>query len=559
MKKFTPPGIPADAKKHPLPRPRRPVVVTQPRTYRHLQRGINILAKAIRPTLGPLPRLVMMEGLRRYDRPEILDNAATIARRIVAIEPRGSDVGAMLLRQALWKMHVEAGDGGATMAVMYQALLNEGIRYLTQAGANAMLLRGGLERGLAAVLAALERDAVPLVGQKAIADMARGMCQNDHALADLLGEIFDITGPDGLIVVEKWNKLGLEREYLEGTYWHLSGWWSRWLVQEPGAKRTVFEDAALLITDLKLTDPLQLVPVLDKCAAAGVKKLVIVSAEMSDSVVGLLVKNNQAKTIATLAVRTPRVGERSRVETMEDIALLSGGRAFYSGGNDTLADFEVADLGYARRAWATESLFGIYGGKGDPRKLRQHLVHLRGQLKLAEQESAQRELQARIGRAAGATCILRIGAATESEIEARKATAQRAVTCLRNAMQGGVVAGGGAALLSARTALTGLPEKHDEDRMAYRLLARALEEPMRTIIRNAGGVPDLLLEKAKECPPGTGFDAHAGRLVDMHAAGIQDAVAVLKKAVEIAVSGAAMTLTTDVIIHHREPKESLEP
>ncbi len=559
MKSFRPPGIPDDAKKHPPPQPRKPSVVLQPRTYRSLQRGINIMAEAVRPTLGPFPRLVMMEGLRRFDRPEILDNAATIARRIVQIRPRGRDVGAMLLRQALWKMHVEAGDGGATMAVMFQVLLNEGIRYLTQSGGNAMLLRGGLEAGLGPVLAALEAQAAPLQGQAAMAAVARGLCQNDDALAEMLGEILDIVGPDGLIVVEKWQKSGLEREYLEGTYWKLSGWWSRWLVKEAGTKRTLFEDAALLITDLKLTNPNQLVPVLEKCVQAGVKKLVIVAGEVSDSVIGLLVKNNEANTIETLAVRTPRVGEMSRVASMEDIALLTGGRAFYSGGNDTLADFSVADLGRARRAWATESLFGIYGGKGDPRKLRQHVAQLRGQLRLAELERDQRELQARIGRASGGTAILRVGGATESQIEARKAVAERAVTSLRNAVQGGVVAGGGAALLSARTALAGLPAKRDEEAVAYKLLARALEEPMRTIARNAGAVPEVILEKVKECPPGHGFDARTRQLGDMRAAGIQDALLVLKKAVEVAVSGAAMVLTTDVIVHHKKPKESIEP
>jgi chaperonin GroEL len=299
--------------------------------------------------------------------------------------------------------------------------------------------------------------------------------------------------------------------------------------------------------------------VLEKCVQGGVKKLVIVAAEVSDSVVGLLVKNNKAKTIETLAVRTPRVGETSRVASMEDIAILTGGRAFYSGANDTLEDFAVSDLGRARRAWATESLFGIYGGKGDPRQIRQHITHLRGQLKLAELERDQRELQYRIGRASGGTAILRIGGATESQIEARKAVAERAVTSLRKAVQGGVVAGGGAALLSARSALAGLPARHDEEKMAYRLLARTLEEPMRTIARNAGAQPDIIIEKVKECPPGHGFDARTQQLVDMRQAGIQDALLVLKKAVEVAVSGAAMALTTDVIVHHKEPKESIEP
>ncbi len=219
----------------------------------------------------------------------------------------------------------------------------------------------------------------------------------------------------------------------------------------------------------------------------------------------------------------------------------------------------VADLGHARRAWATESLFGVYGGKGDARQLRQHVAHLRGQLRLAELESAQKELQTRIGRASGGTAILRVGGGTESHIENRKAVAQRAVTSLRKAVQSGVAPGGGAALLAARTALAGLPVKHDEDQIAYRLLARALEEPMRTIARNAGALPDLILEKVKACPPGHGFDARTQQLVDMRAAGIQDALAVLKQALAVAVSGAAMTLTTDVIVHHKQPKESLEP
>jgi chaperonin GroEL len=559
MKYSRPKEIPNEGKKHPLPRPRKPAVVLQPRTYQSLQRGINTLAEAVRPTLGPLPRLVMMEAMRRYDRPEILDNAATIARRIIEIRPRSRDVGAMLLRQALWKMHVEAGDGGATMAVMYQAAVNEGVRYLTQSGGNAMLLRGGLERGLEAVLAALGQDAAPLAGQAAITAMALGLCQGDDELAGLLGEIFDIVGPDGLIVVEKWNKTGLEREYIEGTYWHLSGWWSRWLLSDTITKRAMVEDAALLITDLKLTRPEQLVPVLDRCAQGGVKRLVVIAAEVTDSVIGLLVENNKAKTIETLAVRTPRVGEQERVAAMEDIALLSGGRAFYSGANETLDDFDVADLGHARRAWATESLFGIYGGKGDARKLRAHVAHLRAQLKHAELESAQRDLQQRIGRASGGTAILRIGGLTESQVEARKALAERAVTSLRAAVQGGVVAGGGAALLGARAALASLAACNDEETAAYRLLARVLEEPMRTIARNAGAVPDVILEKVKECPPGHGYDARAHRLVEMRQAGIQDALVVVRKALEIAIHGAATSLTTDVIVHHREPKESLEP
>jgi chaperonin GroEL len=464
----------------------------------------------------------------------------------------------MLIRHALWKMHVEAGDGSTTMAVLYQVILNEGIRYVTQAGSNAMLLRSGLEAGLRVVLEALEREATPLAGKEQLALMARGMCQEDVEMANMLGEIFDIVGPDGLILVESGNRGELEREYVDGTYWHLSGWLSRWFVTDKAEKRTTFEDAAILISDLTIKDPRQLVPVLDKCAKAGVKKLVVICKELSDSTIGLLVTNNQAKTIETMAVRAPKAGA-DQVAALEDMAVLTGGRVFYSAAKETFDDFQLEDLGYARRAWAMESLFGIFGGKGDSRQVRQHIAHIRGMQRLAESKNEKKNLQQRLGRLTGATAILRVGGVTDTEIEARKVMAERAVTAMRSAILGGVVPGGGAALLNAQSALIGLPAKHAEDTAAYKILARALEEPMRTIAHNAGSVPEVIVEKAKACPKGFGFDARSRQIVDLRQAGIVDSVRVLKKALEIAVSGAAMALTTDVIVHHRKLKESIEP
>lgn len=353
--------------------------------------------------------MVALERLRRTESPEFLDDGATIARRIIQIEPRGHDVGAMLLRHALWRMHQEAGDGSATMAVMYQVLLSEGIRYITEGSCNAMLLRAGLQKGLQAVEKSLQEDALPLVGKENIASFAQGLVQGNSELAHTLGEIFDIVGPDGLIMVEKGNRLGLEREYIEGTYWRLSGWFSRQFVTDHARKQTAFEDAAILISDLSIQDPAQLVPVLDQCVKAGIRKLVILAKEISDSAIGLLVKNNQAKTISTLAVRTPRVLEMDRVASMEDISVLTGGRVFYSAAYPDFRDFRVTDLGYARRAWATESLFGLFGGKGNPRRIRQHIVNLRSMLRLAEDQHEQEMLRERLGRLAGGTAILRLG------------------------------------------------------------------------------------------------------------------------------------------------------
>jgi chaperonin GroEL len=540
-------------------RPHTPLVVRQPRTYREVQRGFNLIANAMRPTLGPLPRLVLMEKLRRDFAPEFLDDGAAVARRIVQIEPRSQDVGAMLVRHAAWQMQREAGDGAVTMTVMYQVIANEGIRYVTVMGYNAMLLRAGLEKGMAAVTAALQAHVTPLARKEHYIAVARGLVQNDGELAEMLGEVLDIVGTDGLIVVEKGDGVGLHREYIDGTYWHISGWFSRRLITDAAEERTVFEDTALLISNVELKEPEELIPVLEKCVKAGVKKLVIVAAAVGDRVIGLLVNNNKAKTIETLAVRTPRLGEKEHVAAIEDLAVLTGGRAFYAATNRLFMDFEVSDLGHARRAWATKSLFGLFGGKGDPRAIRAHQRALRAQLPEAELDFDKRMLTERIGRLSGGTAILKIGGFTESQITTRTAMAERAVASLRGAAQAGVVVGAGVSLAAAAKALDNLPADNEEDAAAYRILARALEEPLRTIARNSGGNPDIIAERVKASPPDFGFEARTRKIINLREAGIMDSVQTVTKAVEIAVSGAAMLLTTDVIIHHAEPKESLEP
>lgn len=541
------------------PEIRKPAVVSQPQTYKALFKGINLVTEAIRPTLGPLPRLVALSGLRREDKPEFLDDGATIARRIILIMPRSCDVGAMLLRGSLWKMHQEVGDGTATMAVIYHTIMREGIRYVTEFGCNAMLLRSGLEKGLKTVKEVLHQQAVPLKGKQAISTIARGMCQGDNEMADMLSEIFDFVGTEGLIVVEGYHRLGLEREYIEGTYWKLSGYFSSYFAPDQKTKQVVFEDAPLLITDFKLKDPAVLIPVLEKCIKAGIKKLVIVAGDLSESVIGLLINNNQAKTIETLAVRTPRVLEMDRVASVEDIAIMTGGKPYYQAAFPTFDEFKVEDLGHARRAWATESMFGIYGGKGDPRQIRQRIVEVKGALAKAELESEKIYQQSRIGRLHGGTAILRVGAIHEIEIETRKSVAERAVNGLRHALVGGVVPGGGAALVAARSALVELPAANEDEAIAFRILARAMEEPMRTIAKNAGLIPDVVLDRVKSSPNGYGLDAISGQILDMKQAGIQDSAVVLEKALEIAVSGAAMALTTDVIVHHSQPIEVVEP
>lgn len=552
------PGFRQSPKKHPLPKPRKPIVTFQPRTYQDILSGTNLIVDAIRPTLGPRPRLVAIERLKRDEVPEFLDDGATIARRIIEIRPRGSDVGAMLIRHALWRMRTEVGDGAATMSVLYQSILREGIHVVAH-GCNAMLLRTGLEKGLRIVLTYLKEITQPLRGRQPITEMARGMCQGDCKMSALLGEIFDIIGPEGLIVVEGGYGREPEREYIEGTYWKLSGWFSHMFAAHVTEKQVIYEDAALLITDLDIREPRQLIPVLERCVQARIEKLVIIAKEVSQRVIGLLLNNNQAGTIRTLAVRTPYVGETARVASMEDIAALTGGRIYYLAACDSLDDFCVEDLGFARRVWATESLFGIYGGRGDPRQVRTHIAHIRARLRDAKDERTKAELQERLGRLHGGAAILRVGGVHDAEREARRTMAERAVTSLRTAVLGGVVPGGGAALLNAQVALFRSPVCNETENYAYKILGRALEAPIRAIAVNAGYDPEAVVAMAKSLPEGWGLDARSGHMADMRRAGILDASHVLQKALEIAVSGASIALTTDVIVHHRKPIESLEP
>jgi chaperonin GroEL len=410
-----------------------------------------------------------------------------------------------------------------------------------------------------ALVAALDQTATAITGKEQTALMARGMCQEDQEMANVLGEIFDIVGPDGLIIVEPGHRYELEREYIEGTYWHLSGWLSRWFVQEKADNRTTFEDAALLISDFSITEPGQLVPALDKCVKAGVKRLIILAKNISDSAIGLLMTNNQAKTIETMAVRAPKVGGQEQVNAIEDIAVLTGGRAFHADGKDSFENFRIEDLGYARRAWAAESMFGLFGGKGDPRQIRQRIATLRAQLPEADVKNERKNLQQRLGRLTGATALLKVGGISATEIETRKETAERAITALRKSLQGGVVAGGGAALLNLQSALEGLPAPQVEYAQAYKILARTLEEPMRVIAYNSGCNPDVIVEKVKAMPKEYGLDGRTRQIIDMRQAGILDAVLVLRQALEIGVRSAALALTTDVIIHHKKPEVSVEP
>lgn len=532
-------------------------VVFQPAAYRGIQKGINRIADALRPTLGPLPRTVAIEQLPRDKTPELLDDGGVIVRRILELPNRDEDVGAMFLRHVLWRLHEKVGDGTATAAVLFQSVYNQGVHYVV-AGGNAMVLRHYLEKGLWVVLDKLTAMAVHLEGKEKLAQMAETLC-HDPPLAKMLGEIFDIIGEYGQLEIRSGRSRELEREYVEGMYWK-GGVLSRQMITDHTSLRTEMENAAILISDLEIEHPRQLMPVIEAAMQAEIHSLLIIAGRLSDSAIALLLtaSRDPAK-FQAIAVQTPGMTTGDQAASLQDLAVLTGGHLLAKAAGYTLRGVKIQDLGRARRVWADRTYFGIMGGKGNPRALREHIVSLRAAFRQADDSDVRKKLRERIGKLMGGSATLWVGGATELEINARKELAQRASDALRGAITDGVVPGGGVSLLACRPALQErLDQSTDPDeRAAYQILIKALEEPIRTILTNAGYDASEVMAEMKRADAGYGFDVRSGQIVEMAKVGIFDAASVQKAAVHSAVASAALALTIDVLIHRKAPKESL--
>ena len=540
-----------------IPPPRR--VLFQPATYRALQEGINQVVDAVRPTLGPLAGIAAITRADASRTPELLDNGGVIARRIIELADRDQDMGAMLIRHLLWRVYERAGDGTATAAVLYQSIFDEGVRCVA-AGGNAMRMRRGLEQGMAVILATLSPMTRPVRGKLRLAQVAESTC-GDPPLAAMLGEIFDIIGEYGQLDIRPGSGRELEREYVEGMFWN-GGLVSRRMIRGQGELRTELYDPAILISDLDLQEPAEVAPLLLMVDQAGIKGLLLVARGVSDSVTALLLSVSQApERFQVIAVPTPGPSADVSAAALEDLAALTCGRLVVTAAGATLASVTPEDLGRARRAWANLEHFGIVGGKGDVRGLRSHLARLRAAFGQAEDVEARKKLQERIGKLMGGYATLWVGGATEAEIATRKDVAERTAEALRGAVREGVVPGGGVALLACRSALRQkfAACKESEERLAYRILIQALEAPFRALMTNAGYDPSAALARLAGQDPGHGIDVRSGQVVDVAQAGIWDSAAVLRTVVAVAVSGAALALTTDVMIHRKNPEKSMEP
>lgn len=526
-------------------------VVFQPSTYRGIQRGVNQMVEAIRPTLGPRPRIVAIDRILDNKMPELLDNGGTIARRIIQLPDRDQDVGAMLVRDLLCQLQDQVGDGTATAAVLFQSIYNQGVRYLASGG-NAMRLCSYLEKGVRVILDHLTGLTIHLSGKEKLAQVTETIC-HDPTLARLLGEIFDIIGEYGRLEIRPGRGRSLEREYVEGMYWE-RGLLSREMITDHRRLRTEFEDAAILIGDLEIEDPRQLFPALELAIRANIRSLLIVVSKLSDSAIAFLLANKDAEKFQAMAVKTPGWSNDEQAAALEDLAVLTGGRPFVRVAGDTFSQIKPQDFGRARRVWADRRNFGIIGGKGAPRALRQHIATLRAVFERTDEPALREKLRKRIGKLLGGSATLWVGGATELEITTRQELAKRTAAATRQAMMEGVVPGGGVSLLACRPALQEMLDQSTDpdERAAYRILMRAVQEPFRTIVANAGYDASEVMAEIKLAGPGHGFDVTSGQVVDMMQAGIWDAAIVQKSAVYATIAGAAQALTIDVLVHRQE-------
>ena len=535
----------------------RPGVIVQPATSRIMQCGIDQIINAIRPTLGPVPRTVAIDPIAtKNKRAEILDSGGTIARRIIQLKSRDEDVGAMFIRHVLCTLQEKAGDGTATAALLFQKVFSEGRRYIVNGG-NAMILRRHLEAAIPLILAELDQMTQHLSGKNRLAGLAMTI-SHDPVLSHYLGEIFDIIGDFGRLEIRTGRGRELKREYVEGLWWD-NGVLSREMIVDKIQMKTTLEDSYIFISDLDIEDPNDLVPLLNMCVQNGVKTMMLISATLSERAMGLLLSKQNRALVQVMAVRSPASTIDVRNDSLQDIAVLTGGMVLAKAAGYKLAAVKFEHLGRARRIWGGANNFGIIGGRGDARTVRAHVTALRKSYNTAKDNDGRKKILTRFGKLMGGSATLWIGANSPLEVEALKELAERTSEAMRGAIREGVVPGGGVALLDCRRVLRKAIEGElDLEKVAaYRILIKALEAPFRTILQNAGIDLDDVMPLVKQAGAGYGYDVINRKVVNMADAEIFDAASVVRAGLHAALSGAGLALSTDVIIHRKNPPVSV--
>jgi len=523
---------------------------------KELKKGVDVLANAVKTTLGPKGRNVALD--KKWGAPTITHDGVSVAKEIELEEPF-ANMGAQLLKEAATKTNDVAGDGTTTATVLAQAIVAEGLRNVA-AGANPMLLKRGIEKGSAVVSQAILDMSTPISTHERIAAVAAISAQ-DQEIGDLIAEVMDKVGKDGVITVEEGKSLGFETEYVEGMQFD-RGYLSPYFITDTERMEAVIEEPYILIHDKKISAAQDLVPALEKLVQIGKRNLVIIAEDIDGEALATLVLNKLRGVFNVLAVKAPGFGDR-RKAMLQDIAILTGGTVITEELGRKLDSVTLEDLGRADRIISTKEETTIVGGKGSDDTIQARINQIRAEIENSTSDYDREKLQERLAKLAGGVAIIRVGAGTEVELKEKKHRVEDALSATRAAVEEGIVPGGGVTLLKASESLNGLLDELEGDiRTGVRALKRSLVEPMRLIAANAGYDGGVIVEEVRrrnQSDESIGFDVMKEDFVNMLEAGIIDPAKVTRSAVENAASIAAMILTTEALITDIPEKEPAMP
>jgi chaperonin GroEL len=519
---------------------------------RSLKRGVDKMADAVKVTLGPRGRYALLD--KKFGAPTITNDGVTIARDIELEDPY-ENMGAQLLEEVATKTNDVAGDGTTTSIVLGQAIITEGLKNVT-AGANPMGLKRGIEKGVGALVEEIKRLSKPVETKDDIAHIA-AISARDPEIGNLIAEVMEKVGKDGVVTVEESQGLKLDVEYVEGMQLD-RGYISPYMVTstDGGKLEATLESPYVLVTDKKISAVADILPTLEKTVQTG-KPLLIIAEDVEGEALATLVVNKLKGTISVLAVKAPGFGDR-RKAMLEDIATLTGARVISEEVGRKLDSVQLEDLGQARRVTANKDSTTIVEGKGSEDAIKARIGQIKLQIEDTTSDFDREKLQERLAKLSGGVAVLKVGAATEVELKEKKHRIEDALSAARAGVEEGMVAGGGSVLVHAIPALDKIEALGDEA-IGVNILRRALEEPLRQIAINAGQEGSVVVEAVRKLEPGNGYDAAKDEYVDLFATGVIDPAKVTRSALENAASVAGLLLTTETVVTDLPEKEKAMP
>lgn len=515
--------------------------------------GVNVLADAVKVTLGPKGRNVVLE--RAFGGPTITKDGVSVAKE-VELKDKFENMGAQMVKEVASKTSDNAGDGTTTATVLAQAIVDEGMKYVA-AGMSPMDLKRGIDKAVAAAIEQLHSLSKPTTTSKEVAQVGAISANSDHEIGDIIAEAMEKVGKEGVITVEDGKSLHNELEVVEGMQFD-RGYLSPYFINNPDKQEALLENPYLLLVEKKISNIRDLLPILEQVAKSG-RPLLIIAEDIEGEALATLVVNSIRGVLKTVAVKAPGFGDR-RKAMLEDIAILTGGTVISSDVGLTLEKATLAELGSAKKVEVNKESTTIIDGAGKEDQIEARVKQIRAQMEETSSDYDREKLQERVAKLAGGVALIKVGAATEVEMKEKKARVEDALHATRAAVEEGVVAGGGVALIRAKQAIKEIKGDNPEQDAGIKIVLRAMEEPMRQIVRNAGDEPSVVVDRVANGKGNFGFNAQTGEYGDMIEMGVLDPTKVTRTALQNAASVASLILTTECMIADMpEDKPAMPP